>query len=55
MGTGIMCREADTSVPVPMCVAKVLSGYGGIYLLSLVDSQQLVDYTCNDYRLTAEC
>ena len=20
MGTGILCREADTSVPVPMCV-----------------------------------
>ena len=22
MGTGILCREADTSVPVPMCVIQ---------------------------------
>ena len=27
MGTGILCRETDTSVPVPMCVKFVLNKY----------------------------
>ncbi len=31
MGTGILCREADKSVPVPMCVTQVLISYDMVH------------------------